>query len=158
MNNNPDSSLLKTAVEHTDDVKGNFKAGLGAIKNNERQKFVVPNSCLIGGSLDIDSSTRDKYPDNFRWDYAVEYKNETFFIEIHPGSTSEIQTVIAKLDWLKHWLKEKAPEIDTLKPKDKRPYHWVFTNKFAILPNSRYAKLLSLHGIIPTKQWDYSKL
>lgn len=78
MNNNPDSSLLKTAVEHTDDVKGNFKAGLGAIKNNERQKFVVPDPRLIGGSLDIDSSTRDKYPDNFRWDYAVEYKNETF--------------------------------------------------------------------------------
>ena len=94
----------------------------------------------------------------FRWDYAVEYDKETFFIEIHPGSTSEIQTVIAKLDWLKHWLKEKAPEIDALKPKDKQPYHWVFTNKFAILPNSRYARLLSLHGIIPTKQWDYSRL
>ena len=78
MNNNPDSSLLKTAVEHTDDVKGNFKAGLGAIKNNERQKFVVPDPRLIGGSLDIDSSTRDKYPDDFRWDYAVEYKTKRF--------------------------------------------------------------------------------
>ena len=108
MNNNPDSSLLKTAVEHTDDVKGNFKAGLGAIKNNERQKFVLPDPRLIGGSLDIDSSTKTLYPDAFRWDYAVEYDKETFFIEIHPGSTSEIQTVIAKLDWLKHWLKEKA--------------------------------------------------
>ena len=69
MNNNPDSSLLKTAVEHTDDVKGNFKVGLGAIKNNERQKFVLPDPRLIGGSLDIDSSTKTLYPDAFRWDY-----------------------------------------------------------------------------------------
>ena len=119
---------------------------------------MVPNPRLIGGSLDIDSSTKTKYPDDFRWDYAVEYNNETFFIEVHPGSTTEIQTVIAKLNWLKQWLKEKASEIDALKPKDKRPYHWIFTSKFAILPNSRYAKLLSSHGIIPTKQWDYSKL
>ena len=158
MNNNPKASLLKVAVEKTDDVRGGFKVGFGAIKNNERQKFVVPDSRLIGGSLDIDSSTKTKYPDDFRWDYAVEYNNETFFVEIHPGSTNEIQTVIAKLGWLKQWLKEKAPEIDALKPKDKRSYHWVFTSNFAILPNSRYAKQLSLLGIMPTKQWDYSKL
>jgi hypothetical protein len=158
MNSNPKASLLEAAVEQTEDVRGNFKVGFGAIKNNERQKFVVPNPRLIGGSLDIDSSTKTKYPDDFRWDYAVEYNNETFFIEVHPGSTTEIQTVIAKLNWLKQWLKEKAPEIDALKPKDKRPYHWIFTSKFAILPNSRYAKLLSSYGIIPTKQWDYSKL
>lgn len=158
MNNNPNSCLLKAAVEQTEDVKGNFKVGFGAIKNNERQKFVVPDPRLIGGSLDIDSSTKAKYPDASRWDYAVEYNNETFFIEIHPGSTSEIPTVIAKLDWLKQWLKEKAPEIDALKSKEKRPYQWVFTNNFAILPNSRYARQLSLLGIIPTKQWDYSRI
>lgn len=158
MNRNTQASLLSIAVEKTVDVRGCFKVGFGAIRNNERQKFVVPEPRLIGGSLDIDSSTKTKYPGDFRWDYAVEYNNETFFIEIHPGSTNEIQTVISKLGWLKKWLKEKAPEIDALKSKDKRPYHWVFTNNYAILPNSRYAKQLSLHGIMPTKQWDYSKL
>ena len=50
-------SPLKTAVDNTEDVKGQFKIGLGAIKGNEKQKFVVPDTRKITGSLDIDTST-----------------------------------------------------------------------------------------------------
>ena len=151
-------SLLETAVDKTDDIKGQFKAGLGAIKGNEKQKFVVPDTRKITGSLDIDTSTKEKYPLENRWDYAVEYDKETFFIEVHPGSTSEIPTVLAKLNWLKKWLKEKAPAINALKPKSKQPYHWVYTNKFAILPNSKYARQLAQLNLTPVKQWNYSAL
>lgn len=151
-------SLLKIAVDKTEDVKGQFKTGLGAIKGNEKQKFVVPDTRRITGSLDIDTSTATKYPQANRWDYAIEYDKETFFIEVHPGSTNEIPTVIAKLAWLKQWLKEKAPEIDALKPKDKQPYHWVYTNKFAILPNSKYARQLAQMNMMPVKQWNYNTL
>ena len=52
-------SLLKEAVDKTDDVKGQFKTGLGAIKGNEKQKFVVPDTRKITGSLDIDTSTKE---------------------------------------------------------------------------------------------------
>ena len=52
-------SLLKAAVDKTDDVKGQFKTGLGAIKGNEKQKFVVPDTRKITGSLDIDTSTKE---------------------------------------------------------------------------------------------------
>ena len=151
-------SLLKVAVEQTEDVKGKFKRGLGAVKGNEKQKIVVPDTRKITGSLDIDSSTKDQYPEANRWDYAIEYDKETFFIEVHPGSTSEIPTVIAKLEWLKKWLKEKAPAINALKAKGKQPYHWVYTNKFAILPNSKYTKQLAQINLLPVKQWDYSTL
>ena len=151
-------SLLKTAADNTEDVKGQFKTGLGAVKRNERQKLVVPDTRKITGSLDIDSSTKEKYPQANRWDYAIEYDKETFFIEIHPASTSEIQTFLAKLSWLKQWLKEKAPEINALKPKNKQPYHWVYTSKFAILPNSKYARQLAQMNLIPVRQWNYSSL
>ena len=151
-------SLLKAAVDKTDDVKGQFRVGLGAIKGNEKQKFVVPDTRKITGSLNIDKSNKEKYPLENRWDYAVEYDKETFFIEIHPGSTSEIPIVLAKLEWLKKWLKEKAPAINALKPKDKQPYHWVYTNKFAILPNSKYARQLAQLNLMPVKQWNYSTL
>ena len=156
--NQPPKSLLKAAIEKTDDVKGQFKVGLGAIKGNEKQKFVVPDTRKITGSLDIDTSTKEKYPLENRWDYAVEYDKETFFIEIHPGSTSEIPIVLAKLEWLKKWLKEKAPAINALKPKDKQPFHWVYTNKFAILPNSKYARQLAQLNLMLVKQWNYSTL
>ena len=151
-------SLLKEAIDKTDDVKGNFKEGLGAVSGNEKSKIIVPDSRKITGSLDIDTSTKKRYPQENRWDYAIEYDNEVFFIEIHPASTSDIPTVLAKLKWLKQWLKEKAPDIDALKPEKKPAYHWVYTKKYAILPNSKYGKMLSLKKLVPVKQWNYSSL
>ena len=99
--NQPPKSLLKAAIEKTDDVKGQFNVGLGAIKGNEKQKFVVPDTRKITGSLDIDTSTKEKYPLENRWDY---------------------------------------------------------TNKFAILPNSKYARQLAQLNLMPVKQWNYNTL
>ncbi len=151
-------SRLKSAVEETYDVKGHYKVGLNAVEGRYRNKFVVPEKRKLSGSLDIDSATKEKYYDENRWDYAVEYNNETFFVEIHPGSTSEVDKVIQKLNWLKKWLEEHAPKIKELKPNNKKPYYWVFTNRFAILPTSKHYKALSLQGLLPSEQWDYSKI
>lgn len=151
-------SPLKMAVDKTEDVQGRFKTGLGAVKGSERSKFIVPYPRNLTGSVDIDTATAARYPQVNRWDYAVEYNKETFFIEVHPASTSEVSTVIAKLAWLKQWLKEKAPEINALKSKSKCPYYWVFTNRFSILPNSKYARQLAQLNLMPVKQWKYTSL
>lgn len=153
-------SRLEYAVNATDDVKGNFHVGLGAIRNDDKQKFHESNSLKIQGSLDIETSTESIYPQDDRWDYAVEYNGETFFIDIHPGSTSEVEIVISKLNWLKQWLKEKAPCINTLKPHNKPPYYWIYTNtkEYAILRNSRYGRLLAQNGLKPVNQCDFSLL
>lgn len=152
------TSLLEKAIEQTPDVKGHFCKGLGALNSAAKTKISVPDTTKLTGSLDIDKATKDKYPEDNRWDYAVEYDNETFFIEVHPGSTGEVTKVIAKLNWLKNWLKEKAPEIRILKPADKRAFYWLYTNNFSILPNSKYALMLSSNGIKPTKNWDYKEI
>lgn len=149
---------LEKAVNATPDVKGSFHRGLGALSASDKTKIHVPDTSKLTGSLDIDSTTKNLYPEDNRWDYAIEYDNETFFIEIHPGSTGEVSKVIAKLSWLKEWLKTKAPEINNIKAKNKAAYHWVYTNKYSILPNSKYALMLSKNGIKPTKVWDYDKI
>ena len=147
------ASALHIAVEETADVKGRFDTGLQALRKADRYKIVVSDTRKLTGSVDIDSSTKDKYPEANRWDYAIEYGGETFFVEVHPGSTGEVKTVIAKLDWLKQWLKNAAPAIDALKSKNKSAYHWVYTKDSAILPNSKYAKMLSINGLgLPKKQ------
>lgn len=69
-------------------------------------------------------------------------------MEIHPAFTGEVPKMIAKLNWLKLWLKAKAPKIDTL-PKSAPAYHWVQSGKSAILPHSREAKLLAKYGLKP---------
>jgi len=161
MNLNMDTimcSSLQKAIEKTACVASQYKNGLNAIRRNERHKFIVPDTRKIGGSLDIDSSVRTMYPEDNRWDYAIEYDNEVFFIEIHPAITSEVATVLAKLEWLKKWLNEHAPAIKALKPTQKQAYYWVYTNKYAIAPTSNYLKQLATKKIVPIKNWNYSLL
>ncbi|MBQ8014022.1 MAG: hypothetical protein IJ257_06480 [Treponema sp.] len=149
---------LEKAISKTPDVKGKFCKGLGAVKTSEKSKFVVSNTHLLSGSLDIDSATKFLFPNDNRWDYAVEYNKEVFFVEIHPCSTSEIQTVLHKLSWLKNWLKTRAPDISALKSTSRNPYIWVFTNRFDILPTSKTYRQLSLSGLKVARRWEYDKM
>ena len=152
------TAQLKDAVNKTEDVTGNFKNGIGAVKSSDKAKISVPDSRKLTGSLNIDDSTKILYPNESRWDYAIEYNGETFFIEIHPGETSEVAVVINKLNWLKKWLKEKAPSIDAIKATSKPPFYWIFTSRFNILPTSKYYKQLSIAGLKPVRIWDFNKI
>ena len=155
---NTKASTLKEAVDGTPDVGGNHKNGLSALRGSDRGLIVVPDTRKISGSLDIDGATERLYPKESRWDYAVEYDGEVFFIEVHPASTTEIKALIKNYDWLKNWLKTKAPRIDALKAKSKHPYHWVHTGSSKILKSSRHYKELTKRKLLPVKVWDYSKL
>ncbi len=146
-------SLLKNAVASTPDVSGHYCDGLKALRGGDKDKISVGDTTLIGGSLDIDRSTLDLYPDSHRWDYAIEYNDETYFIEIHPASTSEVSTMICKLDWLKSWLKNHASNIDRIKAKS-GTFNWVYTNRFDILPTSRQYRQAAMKGLIPKAKWE----
>lgn len=151
------TSVLEKAVELTPDVVGNYRNGTSSL-GTYSGKIVVPDTRNLCGSLDIDKATKKLYPVEPRWDYALEYDGEVFFIEVHPCNTGEVNAVLNKLDWLKSWLKNKAPEVDKVKTKNKMPYHWICTGAFSILKTSRYYKILSQRGLIPKEQWDYSKI
>lgn len=112
---------FREAIERTPDVANGFRGGLAAF-GQYAGKIRVPDSRLIDGSLDIDASTADKYPQENRWDYALSYHNEVFYIEIHPAISSEVSKMIKKLTWLKGWLTMHAPEIKKLTATSKNPY------------------------------------
>ena len=152
------TSKLKEAVDETPDVKGNHRKGLMALKGSDRELIIVPDTRKIGGSLDIDSTTKRLYPNAARWDYAVEYDGETFFIEVHPASTTKLDVMLSKLEWLKGWLKTEAPRIDALKAKSKHPYHWVHTGSSKIVKGSKQYKQLATHKLLPVKVWNYARL
>lgn len=152
------TSKLKEAVDETPDVTGNHKKGLMALKGSDRELIIVPDTRKIGGSLDIDSTTKRLYPNAARWDYAVEYDGETFFIEVHPASTTKLDVMLSKLEWLKGWLKTEAPRIDALKAKSKHPYHWVHTGSSKIVKGSKQYKQLATHKLLPVKVWNYARL
>src|ERR1019366_1917141 len=101
---------FKQAVEATAEVRLCFREGKQAIKNNEKNKVELSESGKCGGSLFIDQCLIDqsKYPQDNRWDYAIDYNGEVFFFEVHTASTGEVSTVLRKLEWLKQWLRNSA--------------------------------------------------
>ena len=148
---------FEQAVKETEDVHNGYQPGLLALKAYAN-KIRVPNPSKIGGSLDIDGTTKCIYPNDYRWDYAICYDGEVFYIEVHSAITSEVAKMINKLNWIKNWLSTKAPKINKLTTKSKRPYYWVQSSNYAIPKHtSQYRKIVQ-NKILPMAIWDYSKI
>ncbi len=141
-------------------LRNYYSSGLGAVIAPDRRHIKVPDTFLIKGSLALDSAAKQDMPDSNRWDYAIDYNGEVFFIEIHPASTSEIPTVINKVNGLRQWLATINADLLSLPPVN-RKFYWVSSGKTAlrVTPSSRQAKQLAAKKIIPVGTiWDYSKL
>lgn len=134
-------------VNETSDITTGYMSGLQALKREHRSKVSITDNSLLGGSVDIDSCTTLKYPNANRWDYAVEYNGKVFFIEVHSAITSEVSTVIAKLKWLKEWLRTEAPLLDERKAD--APYHWLQSSNFDIPKTAPQFKAIVQAGLKP---------
>ena len=150
-------AVLKEAVEATPDVATGYCDGLDAF-GADKSKIKVPDPDKIDGSLDIDATTVELYPDDNRWDYAISYEGEVFYIEVHSAITSEVTKMIKKLQWLKDWLVTSAPEINKLTTKTKQPYYWVQSSKCDIPSHMPQYRLVVQNKILPMPIWDYSKI
>ena len=156
--NSSNKSKLEEAVDKTPEVKGHYENGLGAIESRYKGSITSSKGNSFTGSVDIDKATRKLKPEDNSWDYAIEFKSCTYFVEFHPADTSEVSKILQKLDWLKNWLKNKAPLINSLKPQNKNPYHWIFTGGNHIARTSKYWKRLSLAKLLPVKKLDIDKI
>lgn len=161
--NNAKIGPLAAACQNADALRPFFEYGIGALKGSDRQCVKVPDTKLLGGSLALDDAAKTTHPHANRWDYAIEYAGNTFFIEVHPASTSEIDCVIGKVVFVNNWLKNNYPEILALPQKEAgaRCFYWVSSGAtdLRIAPSSSQARKLALHHIRSVgKQWNYSKL
>lgn len=139
---------FKQAVEATPDVATGFRTGLSAL-DKYSSKISVSDTHLLQGSLDIDTCTTAKYPNSNRWDYVFAYKSEAFFIEVHSANSSEVRTVLKKLQWLKDWLHQEAPEINRLKAKSQPSFYWIQSKGFAIPKTSPQYRAAESVGLKP---------
>lgn len=64
-------------------------------------------------------------------------------MEVHPASTSDVKTVINKLEWLQTWLRNKAPALNA----EPKSYHWVPSGRNTILKDSKQARQCAKKGI-----------
>lgn len=139
---------FKKAVESTSEVSICYKIGLSALKMNSSKVRLGYNSAC-SGSVDIDQCLAAVLPQSNRWDYCFSYKEEVFFIEVHSARSSEVNTVINKLNWLKDWLRTNAPEINKLQATSRTPFYWIQKSNYDILPNSPQYRRVIQAGIKP---------
>jgi len=150
---------LQSVCENCETLKPFFYPGLGALKKGEKKQIIVPDTTLFGISVNLDDAAKAEHAKENRWDYAIEYDCRTYFIEIHPGYTSEVDTMIKKVKFLISWLKTHVPAILNLPGPGK--FYWVSSGKtdLRFSPNSIQARKLAINKIESTgNKWDIVRI
>ncbi len=93
--------LFSEAVAATPHIAKCLKNGLTAF-GSDSAKIHLLQTRACDGSVNLDDCLSGRYPDESRWDYCFAYYGEVYFVEVHPAQTSEVKTVIKKLQWLKN--------------------------------------------------------
>jgi hypothetical protein len=133
---------LRDVANSNSQLKSCWKQGLQALQRKHKSLIKIQNSSC-SGSIDIDQCLRSQCPSDPRWDYGLDIHEMGIFIEVHPAHTSEVNTVLAKLTWLKSWFKRNCSLFDSLS----RSYHWIASGSVAIRKGTPQARRLSANGI-----------
>lgn len=140
---------FKKAVDNCSEIRDWLKPGLSAMGPNSTA-VRAENSGLIDGSVDIDSAVKNLRPGEPRWDYAVGYLDEAYFIEVHPADTKNVDEMVKKVTWLKKWLTDVAPDLKKLHKSG--TYHWIPSGRVKILKNSTQYKKIVANNLLISKQ------
>lgn len=145
---------FRQAVANTPDIANAYYPGLQAIPSGDSARMSCSNSRKVAGSICLDEAVKKLYPNASRWDYGIgleenQNSDRVIWVEVHPASTHNVKELVSKLNWLKNWLENSAPQIKAL---GRSHFHWIASGKIAILKNSPQARSLAQSGIqFPTK-------
>ena len=142
---------FKAAVEATDSIAAAYRAGLQAVPGVDRARMTVNDTARLGGSVNLDAALSGAQPNAPRWDYGVGWKmsnarDNVIWIEVHPASTSNVKEMVAKVDWLRLWLRDDAPDLDRL-TRRKPAFVWIASGAVHIPKNSPQFRRLAGAGI-----------
>ena len=91
---------FRQAVGQTPRLKGTWKAGLGALRAEDKPHIKPEDPKRLRGSVDVDTALQQTEPNAHRWDFAIAYQhtNRTkefiYWVETHTGSDNQISTVL----------------------------------------------------------------
>ena len=102
------------AVAATPDLHGAWRDGLGALRRADKEHVGGAVSRLLSGSVNVDTALTKNYPNAYGWDYGIGNRptnlgeEVVYWVEVHPaGRDGDVKVVLAKLAWLKTWLRRK---------------------------------------------------
>lgn len=143
---------FETAAASNPEIAGACARGLEALKGEHRRLVQAREPRQLTCSLDLDGrlSRMSRHARSSRWDYGIGYKQgrveHVVWMEVHRAHTGEVPTVLAKLAWLKKWLREECPALEKLP--NPMGFVWIATESGVhITPRSRQARQLAAAGI-----------
>ncbi|MCX7044912.1 MAG: hypothetical protein NTX50_05400 [Candidatus Sumerlaeota bacterium] len=140
---------FKEAVEQTPHLQGEWKAGLGALRAQDRPHIKAQDTQRLRGSVDLDTALKSKEPNANRWDFAIGYQHVNrkdefiYWVETHTGSDKQIEKLQKKFEWLKGWLRGDGRKLN----KFGQEFVWVPSGKTSFTKGATQVKILAAQGI-----------
>lgn len=141
---------FKDAVGQTPNLESSWRAGLGALRAEDKPHIKAEDTRRLCGSADVDTALQRKEPQANRWDFAIGYQHTNhndefiYWVETHTGSDDQIKVVLKKLLWLKTWLKASGKNLTPFAC----DFLWVSSGYTFFTKGSRQVKELAQKGII----------
>ena len=141
------ATTFRAAVEAVEEIREGYQPGLQALAATVRKTVDVNNTRAIKGSVDLDATLRERYPQEPRWDYVVSIGKEPkhgrlVWIEYHDANGTTADEVVKKARWLKSWVKAHGrPLLDY--GGTRMDMRWIASGRVGFRPGSRQARLLA---------------
>jgi hypothetical protein len=148
---NKEAMGFKEVVEATPNLQGEWKAGLGALRAEDRP-HVKPedtSTTRLRGSVDIDTAWLPLDRHGNRWDFAIGYQHANrsdefiYWVETHTGSDGNIKVMLKKLAWLKTWLGAEGKGL----AKFDRLFVWAPSGATSFTKGALQVKILAEKGL-----------
>ena len=142
---------FKEEVELTPNLNGKWKAGLGALRAEDKPHIKLEDTSTdrLRGSVDIDTAWVRLEPQANRWDFAIGYQHSNrsdefiYWVETHTGSDGQIQKMLKKYEWLKNWMKNDGKRLD----KFDRMFVWAPSGATSFTKGTTQVKRLAEKGL-----------
>jgi hypothetical protein len=140
---------FKKAVEETPHLNNAWRAGLGALRNQDKPRIKAEDTLRLRGSADLDTALRQVDPQSNRWDFAIAYQHANrkhefiYWVETHTGADNQIAVVLRKKAWLDRWLAGDGRILSQFE----REIVWVASGGTSFTQGSTQVKSLATRGL-----------
>lgn len=141
---------FRAAANASQALRQHVKSGLHALRRTDRTRVRARQPRRITGSLSLDEALAGTHPNSPRWDYGVGYRpsknaeDVVHWIEIHPATDGEVESVETKLIWLKQWIRDEAPVLGRMECR----FIWVSSGRTCLTPTSPALRRLAAKGCL----------
>ncbi len=140
---------FKEVVKSTSGLETYWRAGLKALRAEDKPHIVPEDPRKLVGSVDIDAAYLATDPHGNRWDFAIGYQHTNrdeeviYWVELHTGSSAEIKVVIRKAQWFHNWFKGAGKKLATFE----KEILWVSSGSPRLSPSAPQTKQMAVAGL-----------